>query len=224
MSIFGRMSRVIKSNLNALVEQAEDPAKLIEQTISDMENELKNARGELVTTLGTAKRLVEKAKEHEANAADWERKAVLALQSNDEDLAREALRRKAVALADAHQCKQQALGAEGAAEKMKGALDQVEKRIEDFKARKGILAAQVRQARAQQGSAIGTTGGAPSALDDLDRMSGRIESLEAEVEAAQTLEDPNRADVDAKFRELEKRTGNSQVEDELSALKQKLRG
>ena len=101
MGIFDRMSRVIKSNLNALVDQAEDPAKLIDQTVLDMEAELKNARGELVSTLGTAKRLVAKAKEHEAAAVDWERKAVLALEQGDEDLAREALRRKATATAEA---------------------------------------------------------------------------------------------------------------------------
>ncbi|MCA9601064.1 MAG: PspA/IM30 family protein [Myxococcales bacterium] len=217
------MSRVIKSNLNALVDQAEDPAKLIDQTVLDMEAELKNARGELVSTLGTAKRLVAKAKEHEAAAVDWERKAVLALEQGDEDLAREALRRKATATAEARATTDHAAQAEGAAEQMKSALDTVEKRIADLKARKPALAAQVRQARAQGARLTGNAEGS-SAFDDLDRMSDRIGRLEAEVEAAQVLDDPNRAALDARFRELEKNSGNVHVEDELEGLKRKLRG
>ena len=77
MGIFSRMNRVIKSNLNSLVDKAEDPEKLIGQTILDMEAELKKAKKELVQTLGTAKRLVKKAKEHEEEALRWEEKAVL---------------------------------------------------------------------------------------------------------------------------------------------------
>ncbi|MCA9581974.1 MAG: PspA/IM30 family protein [Myxococcales bacterium] len=221
MGILDRMNRVIKSNLNALVDQAEDPEKLIAQTIVDMEREVKTAQGEIVTTLGTAKRLLQKAKESQAEVASWEDRAVLALREGDEDLAREALKRKAIAQADAHEHKLHAAQAESSAAKMKDTLESVKSKIEELKARKGTLAAGVRRAR-QAGSA-GSSRYGSSTFDDLDRMTSRIDQLEAEVEVHDVLEDPRRLDVDARFRELEKKAGLSGVDDELASLKAKLK-
>lgn len=223
MGIFSRMNRVIKSNLNSLVDKAEDPEKLIGQTVMDMEAELKRARKDLIGTLGTAKRLVKKAKEHEEEASGWEEKAVLALREGDEDLAREALRRKGRSLKQAEDAKSQALGAETAADEMKSTLDKIEAKIEELKNRKGTLAAQVRRARDEPTAAGGGQFRSES-LEELERMTGRIDQLEAEVEAHEVLDDPKRHQVDAKFRALEKRVGSSEVEDELSALKKKLEG
>ena len=224
MGIFSRMNRVIKSNLNSLVDKAEDPEKLIGQTVMDMEAEVKRAKKELVSTLGTAKRLLKKAKEHEEEAAGWEEKAMLALKANDEDLAREALRRKGRSRKQAEDAKQQALGAESAASEMKSQLEAIEAKIEELKNRKGTLAAQVRKAREEPGAGAGGGRFRSEAFDELDRMTSRIDQLEAEVEASSVLEDPKRAEVDARFRELERGTGSSAVEDELSALKKKLEG
>lgn len=188
MGIFSRMNRVIKSNLNSLVDKAEDPEKLIGQTVIDMKSELKNARKELVETLGTAKRLVKKAKEHEEEAADWEEKAMLALKADDDELAREALRRKAKSLARAQDIKTQAIHAESASEEMKQTLENIETKIDELEAKKGTLAAQVRRAR--QAPATEAGGGSrygSETFDELDRMAGRIDQLESEVEAASTL-------------------------------------
>lgn len=226
MGIFSRMNRVIKSNLNSLVDKAEDPEKLIGQTVTDMEAEVKKAKKELVSTLGTAKRLLKKAKEHEEEAAGWEEKAVLALKSGDDELAREALRRKARAKKQAEDAKQQALGAESAASEMKSQLEAIEGKIEELKNRKGTLAAQVRRAREEPGIEAGGSGRKfqSETFNELDRMTSRIDQLEAEVEAANILDDPKRAEVEARFRELERGVGSSAVEDELSALKKKLEG
>ena len=95
MGIFSRLNRVIKSNLNALIDQAEDPDKMIGQTVADMKSALKRARKDLIEALGSAKRLDKKERELSEEAADWEQKAILALEQDDEELAREALRRKA---------------------------------------------------------------------------------------------------------------------------------
>jgi phage shock protein A len=225
MGIFTRMNRVLKSNLNSLVDKAEDPEKLIAQTVTDMESEVKRAKKDLLSTLGTAKRLVKKAKEHEDEASDWERKAVLALKEGDEDLAREALRRKARAKAQADDVRKQALDAESSADEMKSTLENVERKIDELKNKKGTLAAQVRRAREAPSEEAGGSGGGrfrSEALDELDRMTGRIDQLEAEVEAADVIDDPKRAEVDARFRALERGAKDDQVEDELAALKAKL--
>ena len=223
MGIFSRMNRVIKSNLNSLVDKAEDPEKLIGQTILDMEAELKKAKKELVQTLGTAKRLVKKAKEHEEEALRWEEKAVLALRSDDEELAKEALRRKQRARSRADDAKQQAYQAENASDDMKEALDSIEKKIEDLRTRKTSLAQQVRRAREAPEETAGSSSRFGSeTFDELERMTGRIDQLEAEVEAANVLDDPKRAEVEARFRRLERRGEGGALDDELAALKAKL--
>ena len=99
----------------------------------------------------------------------------------------------------------------------------MEQRVEDLKARKATLAAQVRTARETSATGSGRFGG--GALGELDRLTGKIDQLEAEVEASSVLdEDPKRAEVEARFRALEKKSGGVVVEDELAALKKKLEG
>ncbi len=225
MGIFDRFNRVLKSNLNSLVDQAEDPGKLLEQTILDMETELKRAKKDLITQLGTAKRLEKKIDEHQAEVRSWEDKAVLALRAGDESLAREALKMKQKAKQTAASGQRQAEAAAQSAHDLQGTLEQIEAKIEDLKARKTTLAAQVRRARETSGSPSGARGRFGSeALDGLEQLSGRIDQLEAEVEASNVLDDPDRARVEARFRELEKKSGGSALDDELAALKRKLEG
>lgn len=220
MGIFSRFNRVLKSNLNNLMDNAEDPAKLIDQTIIEMESELKTAKKELVQTLGTAKRLEKKKEELEEEVARWEDKAVLALKSGDEELAREALKMKQKVTRQAEEASRQSATQEKAAFEMKDTLEEIEQKIEDLKARKSTLAAKVRRAR-QGPDELGTSGRG-GAIGDLERLSGRIDTLEAEVEAHDVIDDPETRDIEARFRDLERKAGTTQVDDELEALKRRL--
>jgi len=226
MGIFSRLNRVIKSNLNALVDQAEDPDKMIGQTVTDMKSALKRARKDLVEALGSAKRLEKKERELEQEAVDWEQKAILALEQDDDDLAREALRRKARALRDAKEVRARAAAQATAADAMKAQLERIEEKLDDLKARQKTLAAQVRQARAQRPDPELTSGDrlGGGAFTDLERMADQIDQLDAEVEAHEVLEDPKRSAMDARFRALESEEGEDDVDDELAALKAKLGG
>jgi phage shock protein A len=118
--------------------------------------------------------------------------------------------------------RRQADNATGAATQLQTTLETIERKLEDLKARKTTLAAQVRRAR-ETGAEGGQRFGGGT-LDELEHLSGRIDQLEAEVEAADVLDDPKRASVEARFRELEKKSGGTVVEDELSALKKRLEG
>jgi phage shock protein A len=224
MGIFDRFNRVLKSNLNSLVDRAEDPGKLLDQTVTDMENELSRSKKDLITQLGTAKRLEKKVVEHGDEVRGWEDKAVLALRSGDEALAREALKMKQRAKATMDNVQKQADSAMRSARELQSTLEQIEAKIDDLKARKGTLAAQVRRAREVGTTAAGGGRFGSESLDGLDQLSGRIDQLEAEVEAANVLDDPDRAAVERRFRELEKRSGGAVVDDELAALKRKLGG
>ncbi|MFW6051329.1 MAG: PspA/IM30 family protein [Myxococcota bacterium] len=222
MGIFRRLNSVLRSHLGAVLDRAEDPQKLIAQTVRDMEGELRKARQELVTAVGTARRLHRKREELEAEARQWEDKAVLALREGDEVLAREALRRKARTLREVEEVRAQGMRQEAAADEMKSVLDRIERRIGELKARGSTIAAEVRRAREAEpagGSRYGS-----EAFDELERMGSRVDQLEAEVEASKVLDDGRRAELDARFRELEQGTEGDAVEDELASLKRKLDG
>ncbi|NNK43684.1 MAG: hypothetical protein HKP46_13670 [Myxococcales bacterium] len=226
MGIFSRLNRVIKSNLNALIDQAEDPDKMIGQTVTDMKSALKRARKDLIGALGNAKRLEKKQRDLEQEASDWEQKAILALEQDDDDLAREALRRKAHALEEAKQVRARSAAQASAADAMKAQLERVEDKLDDLKARQKTLAAQVRNARAQEPDPELSSGDrlGGGAFADLDRMADQIDQLDAEVEAHEVLDDPKRAEMDERFRALESEEGKDDVDDELAALKAKLGG
>lgn len=225
MSFLKRVSNVLRSNVHAMLDKAEDPAKLIDQTIRDLETELGNARRELVEQVGTAKRLEKKKAELETESASWEDKAILALKSGDEALARDALKRKAVVLRDVLELEKQANDAMSAGDRMRGTLETVERKIDDLKARKHSLAADVRASRERTIASGGTPSiGGDSAFDELSRLTGRIDDLESEVEAHAALSTPRSAEIDAKFRSLEKGERAAVVEDELASLKRRLEG
>jgi phage shock protein A len=226
MGIFSRLNRVIKSNLNALIDQAEDPDKMIGQTVADMKSALKSARRDLIQAMGSAKRLEQKEKDLNLEAADWEQKAILALEREDEDLAREALRHKYRTLKEARNVRARAAEQTTAAGAMKGQLERIEAKLDDLKSRQKSLAAQVRRARSLQPDpnrpTRDTLGG--GAFSELERMTDQIDQLDAEVEAHQLLDDPRRADLDSRFGALQSEEGEDQVNDELAALKAKLGG
>lgn len=223
MGMFRRLNTVLRSNLSALLDRAEDPERLIAQTVRDMERELAQARRELVTAHGTAKRLAKTREERLEESAGWEDKAALALRQGDEALAREALRHKMRLAREADGLQQQAARQEAAAEEMRTTLERIEGRIEELRARGGTLAAEVRRAR-QAPPAEGAGGRfGSSTFDELERMGTRIDQLEAEVEVADTLDD-GKAETERRFRAMERDAESEAVEDELSTLKRKLDG
>jgi phage shock protein A len=226
MGIFSRLNRVIKSNLNALIDQAEDADKMIGQTVDDMKSALKRARKDLIEAMGSARRLENKEKDLEQEAADWEQKAILALERDDEDLAREALRRKSRTLREAQNVRARVAEQTSAANAMKAQLERIEEKLDDLKARQKTLGAQVRRARSQQPDPARPTGDrlGGGAFSDLERMADQIDQLDAEVETHQLLEDPKSAELDARFSALESEEGEDEVNDELAALKAKLGG
>src|SRR5580704_7239583 len=94
MGIFDRMGKVIQSNLNALLDKAEDDKKLIELNLDEMDEQIKGGQREVVSALAAEKQLAKKAEELKSDVDKWDRRAELALKSGDEALAREALKQK----------------------------------------------------------------------------------------------------------------------------------
>src|SRR6266550_66566 len=94
MGIFARLATLIKSNLNDLISRSEDPEKMLNQVAIDMANQLIEAKKQVAVSIADEKRLAKQAEQEAANAAEWERRAMLAIKSGDDALAKEALKRK----------------------------------------------------------------------------------------------------------------------------------
>ncbi len=222
MGMLDRLGRAIKSNLNSIIDKAEDPAKMIAQTIEDMQDELKKARADLVSSLATVKQLEKKLKDQTEESANWEKRAMLALEHGDDELAREALRRKKKAEGDAADTDRTREQQAAYVTELKATIDQLERKVEELKARKNTLASQVGNARAATGN-TSLGGSNTGAVGRLREMQDKIESMEAEAEATELLVDPKKADLEERFRKLERGETTDSLEDELATLKNRLK-
>ena len=91
MGLFDRVSRVVRSNLNAAVSSAEDPEKILDQAIIDMQEDLVQMRQAVAKAIASQKRVQQQADKAQSAAGQRQQRAQLALQKGEEDLAREAL-------------------------------------------------------------------------------------------------------------------------------------
>jgi len=205
MGIWDNLKRVFKSNINAAISKAEDPQKILEQTIIDMNEQLLENKKAVASAIADEKRLERQYNDNLALAQDWEGKAVLAVKSNRDDLAKEALLRQKEYADYAVQFKQQFDAQHAAVEKLKDALRQLQSRIEEAGRKKNILIARAKRAEAQK--RISETMGSlsnNSAFEAFDRMATKVDQLEAEASATAELEDLNgTANLEKQFKELE---------------------
>jgi len=240
MGIFDRMGKVISSNFNALLDKAEDPRKSIDLTLDEMHQQLRAARQEVVRSVAAEKQLRKKVEELDQQVATWEKRAELAIRHDDDELAREALLQKRRVTGERDRA--EALRAEqrGNALEMKRELERMEAKVEEIAARKGTLVAKAQQAKLASETSGGVSVGG-GAFAEFRRMEDQIEGVETalaaqnEIDSALREDGPSgmtHAEVEAKFRALEgtgkysepgKSTPTSAVDDELVALKKKIR-
>lgn len=233
MGIFDRMGKVIQSNLNSLLDKAEDDKKLVELNLDEMDGQIKAGHQEVVQAVAAEKQLRKKSEELAADAERWDKRAELALKSGDEALAREALKQKKRVQGEAAIAEKARVDQRDVALRMKDDLERMKTKLGELKLRKGTIVARAQQARSGGGSEqLGARGGS-SAFDNFRRMEEKIEGREAEGSAMAEVEaalgnDGKREDLEAKFRELERGTGEggsggSDVDEELAALKKRIR-
>ena len=240
MGIFDRMSRVISSNFNALLDTAEDPRKSIEQTLREMANEVKAARQEVVRAVAAEKQLRQKVEDLTEEVEKWARRAELAVKHDDDNLARDALLQKQRVTQERDRATQLRAEARGQALQMKQELERMEAKVEELKVRKGALVARAQQAKSGTAEPEGL--GAPvggRAFEEFRRMEDQIEGVEATFAAQREVEEAlggrrgpgglTRDEVEARFRALEagvspdEGPGRGAVDDELAALKKRIR-
>lgn len=190
MGIFDRFRRVVKSNLNDMISKAEDPEKMLNQLIVDMNQQLIESKKSVASAIADEKKLERQVRENVSAGQEWERKAMLAVRANKEDLAKEALIRKQQFDKTAAQYKEQWNAQHESVEKLKSALRGLQQKIEEAQRKKNLLIARARRAEAQK-KINETIGGMAdtSAFQAFDQMSKRMDQLEAENDAMMEIED-----------------------------------
>jgi phage shock protein A len=221
MGLFGRLGTLIRSNINELINRAEDPEKMLNQVLVDMKGQLVEAKKQVAVAIADEKRIKKQYEQELAKAADWEKKAMMAVRAGNDDLARAALARKAEHDELAATLKDQWEAQKQSVEQLKEALRSLDAKIEEAKRKRNMLVS--RQKRAQAQATINKTLSQLNSSDSYDstfaRMDERVTQLEAEAEASAEMGALPETSLESQFKAL---AAGSSVDDELEALKQKM--
>ncbi len=223
MSIFTKLSTVIKSNINDLISRAENPEKMLNQIILDMRDQLAKAKREVAAAIADERKLRASLDSEVKQMRQWEHRAMLAVKEDRDDLAKQALMRQQEHKGRASALDETWRSQAGETEKLKGSLRQLNDKIEEAKRKRNLLVAKQRRAQAQRRIHETMSGlSNNSAFDAFNRMAEKIEEQERESLAHQEVNEalgPGTLEDD--FKALESGDGED-VEGRLLALKQEM--
>jgi phage shock protein A len=188
MALMERVSTLVRANLNDLIDKAEEPEKMIKQVILDMQNQLLQVKTQVAIAIADQHLLDKKRKENQDKSAEFVRKAELAVDKKQDDLARAAIERSLSYKALAENFAQQVADQTVQVENLKAALQKLEQKLAEAQAKSDLLIAQHRRARALNKAgdaqiAIGTSSGAAA----FDRMKSKVQRNEAMSQAKAEL-------------------------------------
>jgi phage shock protein A len=220
MAIFQRLGTLLKSNVNDAISKAEDPEKMLNQMLLDMQQQMVEAKKQVAVAIADEKRLQKQFEQEKALAVEWEKKAMLAVKAGNDELAKQALLRKTEHEKLALGYEQQWTAQKTSVDQLKGALQTLNTKIEEAKRKKNLLVARAKRAEAQKTIAETLDGiSSTSAFDTMSRMEEKIAKKEAEAQATYELaESTSGDDLQKKFDALQ----TVEADDALAALKAKM--
>ncbi|MGZ4122897.1 MAG: PspA/IM30 family protein [Tumebacillaceae bacterium] len=222
MALFKRLRDMTMANINALLDKAEDPVKMLDQYLRDMEQDILDAETAVAKQIAIEKKLKQQYEEAQELANKREAQALQALESGNEDLARRALVDKKAVAEKANDYKQQWEAAKTAADNLRGKLSEMKDQFGQMKNKRDTLKARAEAAKAQkQINQVMSGFGTDNAAKGFDRMEERVLQLEAEAEASNEIHGSSRS-LDDEFKELNK-NNTSEIDAELEALRAKLK-
>jgi phage shock protein A len=223
MGIFERLKTLLHSNINDMINKAENPEKMLNQAVLEMNEQMIEAKKAVAMAIADEKKLEREAGENKAQAEEWEKKAMLAVRANRDDLAKEALVRKQEYEGYSTQLFTQWTSQKEAVEKLKISLRELQTKIDEASRKKNILIARAKRAEAQDkiNKTMSSLSGNKSAFDTFERMSKKVDELEARTEAAKELEDATSgATLERQFAQLE--SSGAGADSMLEDLKRKM--
>ena len=224
MNIFDRIAMLFRSNVNAVISEFEQPEKMLNQIILDMRSQLVKAKQQVAAAIADEKRLEDQMKSELKEADDWERRAMLAVQQNQDDLAKQALMRRGEHVSRGDQLQLTWAAHKQETDRLKESLRTLNDNIEEANRKKNLLLAKQRRADAQK--RINETLShisEKSAFEAFARMEEKIENNERQVRAHAEIDEEFSGDRLANnFKKLEAGGANISAEMQLLALKQKM--
>lgn len=224
MGIFSRLKSLIFSNVNHAIDKAEDPEKMLNQLIIEMNQQLIESKKAVALAIADEKKLERETQNQLAQSQEWERKAILAVQAGKDDLAKEALLRKQEHDNHYREYQKQWLGQKESVEHLKEALRELQNKIEEAQRKKNLLIARAKRAEAQQKiqSTITNMSGNRTAFEAFDRMAEKVDQMEAHNEAVKELDGiSSNGNLEKRFAELER--SDSSADRMLLELKEKMK-
>jgi phage shock protein A len=224
MGIIDRLSQMLRSNLNDLISSAENPEKMLNQIIIDMRSQLAKAKQQVAAAIADEKRLRDQVEGEYKQAQEWERRAMLAVQNGQDELAKQALVRYNEHLQHGQELEATWQAHRNETEKLKGSLRELNDKIEEAKRKKNLLIARQKRAAAQQRIQETMSGlSDKSAFEAFNRMEEKIADNERKMIAGAEIDEEISGDrLAAQFRVLEKGAGTANADLQLLELKQRM--
>lgn len=222
MGIFQRLSDLLKSNINDLIDKAEDPEKMVKQIILDMQKELNKSTQALGKAVASERMAEKQYQNSQQISADWESKAKAALAVGNTELAKKALAKKVKADEDTASYKEMYETISKQTADIKEQVETLKSKLDEAKSRQAMLIARSQMADTQKNLAKSVGGfDASSSTEKFNRMEEKIIRKEAEADAFADISDSlNGVDKD-NFDELQT---NAKVDDELRRLMAEMNG
>ncbi len=222
MSILSRLSNLVRSNLNAAIDKVSDPGKEIDLLVEQMQEESRRSRLEVRNQLAQEKLAQRRVDEHYRNAQKWQEHAERAVRGNDDELAREALRRREEVEVKLQEAEQLLATQSHLTVKLTEQIRINDRKIAEIKSKKETLKARARASK----QALSIEG---SAFDRFDQLASQIELSEVQAEAMVELAGDHNGDADRKTTErfdhlLSGASGGKEreLDDRLAELKARL--
>ena len=215
MGILTRIFNLFRATTSDLLDKAEDPEKMIKQMISDLEAQKKKAKEQMTEALALQKRLERDTEKEHQEAEKWEQKAILAVQNEKDDLAKEALTRKNEHLRRALDFEKQLEMHQNNADSLKESYQTMEDKIDEIKRKQGLLSVKQKQAEAQEKiyKTIEGLGDTSGIMDTIERAEEKVENLQARAEAYQEISmESDQESLEKKFKELENESPDMEME------------
>jgi len=221
MGILSRMRTIFKSEVNSALDSVEDTEKMLNQTVTDMQEQLVKAKQQVAIAIADEKRLEKQYMENQQQAESWMQKATLAVQRNNDELAKAALERKSEYEKLAVEYKNQWEAQKASVEKLKTSLRELERKIDEVRRQKDLLIARSKRAKAQKQIHQTMAGMSTNAgtFNTFERMKRKVDDEEAKAQAAEEMAtETGDAKLEKQFADLEK----TSVDDDLAKLKAQL--
>jgi len=223
MNIFDRLSRLVRASVNDAVSSAEDPEKLLNQAVADMQGDIVKVRQAYAEVSASTKRLERQREAAATSAEEWYKRAQLALQAGEEELAKEALGRRNAQTETVTSLDNQLGGMRENVSKLHASLTALEAKVSEARTKKDQFVARAKTAKTSADINSMLSGvGEGSAMEAFERMSVKVEELETSADVASEMAIGGSADVglESKFKKLE----SSSVDDELAKMKGSMAG